>query len=223
MYGVGGGHNDLLMLLVMVAGVVRAARVRERAGGASDGARRRSQADRRAAAAVRARALDGRSTRRRRRFDLAASGAAVATVAAAAILVRAVRHRILHLLSTLQTVQNEGDWHSIPGFISTRLGLGGRRPRRPARARGSCSLSSSAWLLRRVWRSADGLDRRRRLGDGSRCSSPPARCCPGTWRGCCRLSALATDRRLWKAAIIITGVVQGIQLLGYIPHGATFL
>ena len=37
--------------------------------------------------------------------------------------------------ATLQQSQSEGDWHSIPGFISTRLGLGDGRPRRP----GSCS------------------------------------------------------------------------------------
>ena len=27
--------------------------------------------------------------------------------------------------ATLNTIQQQGDWHSIPGFISTRLGLGG--------------------------------------------------------------------------------------------------
>jgi hypothetical protein len=37
------------------------------------------------------------------------------------------------------------------------------------------------------------------------------------------LAALGTDRRLWRAAIVITGVVQAIQLLGYIPHGSTLL
>jgi hypothetical protein len=36
-------------------------------------------------------------------------------------------------------------------------------------------------------------------------------------------AALATDRRLWKSAIVITGVIQGIQLLGYIPHGNSLL
>ena len=37
------------------------------------------------------------------------------------------------------------------------------------------------------------------------------------------LAALATDRRLWRAAIIATAVIQVIQLLGYLPHGASFL
>ena len=30
--------------------------------------------------------------------------------------------------------------------------------------------------------------------------------------------ALARDRRLWWVAVAMTGIVQGIQLLGYIPH-----
>ena len=34
------------------------------------------------------------------------------------------------------------------------------------------------------------------------------------------LAALATDRRLFKTALIFTGVVQGVEVLGYIPHGA---
>jgi hypothetical protein len=33
------------------------------------------------------------------------------------------------------------------------------------------------------------------------------------------LAALGRDRRLATTAIIFTGVIQGIQLLGYIPHG----
>jgi hypothetical protein len=37
------------------------------------------------------------------------------------------------------------------------------------------------------------------------------------------LAALGTDRRLFKAALVMTGVVQGIQLLGYIPHAISLL
>jgi hypothetical protein len=35
------------------------------------------------------------------------------------------------------------------------------------------------------------------------------------------LAALGGDRRLWRTAIVMTGVIQGIQLLGYIPHGSS--
>jgi hypothetical protein len=33
------------------------------------------------------------------------------------------------------------------------------------------------------------------------------------------LAALAADRRLWRASIVMTGVFLAIQVLGYIPHG----
>jgi hypothetical protein len=35
--------------------------------------------------------------------------------------------------------------------------------------------------------------------------------------------ALCSDRRLWRAGTVITGVVLGIRLLGYIPHGGSLL
>jgi hypothetical protein len=31
-------------------------------------------------------------------------------------------------------------------------------------------------------------------------------------------AALARNRRLAQTALVMTGIVQGIQLLGYIPH-----
>ena len=37
------------------------------------------------------------------------------------------------------------------------------------------------------------------------------------------LAALATDRRLWRASLIVTGVVLAIQLVGYVPHGSSLL
>jgi hypothetical protein len=32
------------------------------------------------------------------------------------------------------------------------------------------------------------------------------------------LAALASDRRLWRVSLAMTGVVLAIQVLGYIPH-----
>jgi hypothetical protein len=32
------------------------------------------------------------------------------------------------------------------------------------------------------------------------------------------LAALASDRRLWRVSLAMTGVVLAIQMLGYIPH-----
>ena len=53
LYGVGGGHNDLLMLLALAGAMYAILLSRERLGGGADRARDRDQADRRADAAVR--------------------------------------------------------------------------------------------------------------------------------------------------------------------------
>jgi hypothetical protein len=34
------------------------------------------------------------------------------------------------------------------------------------------------------------------------------------------LAALGRDRRLWKASLVLSGVMVGFQLLAYIPHGS---
>ena len=33
-------------------------------------------------------------------------------------------------------------------------------------------------------------------------------------------AALASDRRLWRVTIVMTGVVQAIQMTGYVPHSS---
>ncbi len=56
----------------------------------------------------------------------------------------------LHLLATVQQTQSEGDWHSIPGFVATRLDL-------PTLGHivgyvlAAAFVGVSVWLLRRVW------------------------------------------------------------------------
>ena len=37
------------------------------------------------------------------------------------------------------------------------------------------------------------------------------------------LAALGTDRRLWRASIVISGVVLAIQLIGYVPDASSRL
>ena len=34
------------------------------------------------------------------------------------------------------------------------------------------------------------------------------------------LAALASDRRLWRVSLVMTGIVMAIQMLGYVPHTA---
>jgi alpha-1,6-mannosyltransferase len=219
MYGVGGGHNDLLMLFVVVAGVVAMLEFRERTGAGLVvlGAAVKLTGALLLPFAI---AHSWAQNEGRRRFD-ALAGTALATVAAAGSSFALFGTGILQLPSTIQTVQNEGDWHSIPGFISTRLGLGGL-----GHVTGLvlalvfvvilCVLVRRVAIGRLDWLDGAGWATAAMLVTASSLL-------PWYVAWLLPLVALSRDRRLWKAAIIITGVVQGIQLLGYIPHGATFL
>ncbi len=62
-YGVGGGHNDLLMLLAMIGGLYAVLASREWVGGGAEPARHRRQADRRARPPLRARRRRPRRSR----------------------------------------------------------------------------------------------------------------------------------------------------------------
>ena len=180
-YGVGGGHNDLLMLVPLVAGVVLLLQRRGRLGAASIVVGRGDQDDRRTAPAVRARrrAADHFSARvvvtswsvpgwpRRcsasSRFALFGAGP-------------------LHLPANIEKIQSEGNWQSIPGFIGTRLGLGTVGHRRLALTLAALFVLVFAWLIWRVWRGQlDWI-----AGAGWAAFAllvSAARCCPGTSRG----------------------------------------
>jgi hypothetical protein len=218
MYGVGGGHNDLLMLLLVVAGLVATLEYRERSGAGLIVL----------GAAVKltgvlllpfALARSWAQNEGRRRFD-SLVGMVVATVAVAALSFGLFGTGILQLPGTIKTVQQQGDWHSIPGFISTRLGLGG-----VGHVTGLLlAFAFVAVLGLLVWRVAtDRLDWVAGAGWATATMLLTASSLlPWYVAWMLPLTAMSKDRRLWRAAIIITGLVQTIQLLGYIPHGATF-
>jgi hypothetical protein len=152
------------------------------------------------------------------RFDMLA-GAAVGALAMGAFAFALFGTGPLHLPSTLSTIQNEGDWHSIPGFIATRLGFA-------AVGHITGYLLAAlfiAVLLVLVRRVATG-----RLDwiDGAGWATlvlllTTSSLLPWYVAWLIPFAALASDRRLWKAAIVMTGVIQGIQLLGYLPHGTS--
>ena len=105
----------------------------------------------------------GRLDRRRRREVLIGAGV---TAAALAVFTFALFGTgPLHLPGTIENVQSKGNWQSVPGFISTRLGLGyGRGPGAADPERlfaGVCELAVVARLARPA-----RLDRRRGLGGG---------------------------------------------------------
>lgn len=213
-YGVGGAHNDLLMMLAVVAGVYLMLAHRERSAGAMTVT----------AAAIKltgglmlpfAIASEGGPSRRDRRRDILV-GAGLAGAAIAALALALFGFAPLHLLGTIQKVQSEGDWHSIPGFIGTRLGLG-------------TVAHVTSWLLavvfagvflsllRRVWRGQlDWIDAAGWTAVTLLLTASSL--LPWYMAWLIPLAALASDRRLWRAAIVLTGVIQLIQLIGYIPH-----
>lgn len=215
-YGVGGGHNDLLMLALMMAGVLAVLQHRDRAGGALivAGAGVKLTAGLFLPFAL---ASGGRLGTMRRRRDVVV-GALLAVVSIAVLAFALFGTGPLHVLGTLQKTQSEGDWHSIPGFISTRLGLG-TVGHVAGLALGAMFVAVYLWLIRKVWRGEmDWIDGAGWVGVALIITASSMLPWYVAWL--MPFAALATDRRLWRWALWVTAVVQGIQLLGYIPHSA---
>lgn len=214
-YGVGGGHNDLLMLLVLVGGIYLMLRHRERGGA---GLLVVAAGVKLTAGLFLPFALAGNAGRRARdgRRDVVI-GAVVAAALVAAIGFVVFGTGPLHLLATVQKSQSKGDWHSIPGFIATWFGFHGIG-RGVGYALAALFTGVFCWLVRRVWRGElDWLD-----GAGWAAVAllvTASSLLPWYVAWLLPLAALATDRRLWRTAIVMTGVIQAITLLGYIPHG----
>jgi hypothetical protein len=78
------------------------------------------------------------------------------------------------------------------------------------------------WLLRRVWRGElDWIDAAGWATVALLIAASSRQAWYVVWL--IPLAALATDRRLWTVAIAMTGVLQALQLFGYIPHGNSLL
>jgi hypothetical protein len=145
-YGVGGGHNDLLMLAILVAGIYLLLQDRERSGGALIVV----------ATAVKltggllapfALARDGGRSGSRRAVLV---GLALAGVLGAVFSFGLFGTGPLHLLGTLQSVQNIGGVHSVPGLVLAGLGLSGLR-NVVGTGLDVVYVFAVAWLVRRVW------------------------------------------------------------------------
>ncbi len=119
LYGIGGGHNDLLMMVFSTAAIWALLSRREHSSGALTVA----------AAAIKLTggiflpfALAGNpglaAGPRRRKVAL---GAAVAIVVTIGVGIAVFGTGLTHMFHTLSTVQGEGGWQSVPGFFYTAL------------------------------------------------------------------------------------------------------
>ncbi len=217
LYGIGAGHNDLLMLALMMAGLYVTLAHRERLGGGlmvlAVGVKLTAGllfpfalagADR----------LEAHGTRRK----LAIGGGVVAALVAA-LSFDLYGTSALNVVATVQHSQSRGDWHSIPGFISTRLGLA-PVGHIAGYVLAAAFVALSLWLLRRVWRGEmDWIAGAAWATVAMLVTASSLEPWYVAWL--LPLAALGTDRRLFRVAIVMTGAIQGIQLLGYIPHGVS--
>lgn len=216
-YGVGGGHNDLLMLVPMLGGVLLLLQRRGRLGAASMVV----------AAGIKLTAglllpfalagARGPLSSTRRRDLLIGGGAGAALLGVFTVVLFGAGP--LHLPATIGTVQSKGNWQSIPGFIGTRLGLG-TVGHPVALILGAVFAVALGWLVWRVWRGElDWI-----AGAGWAAFAllvTAASLLPWYVAWLMPLAALGRDARLWKASIAMTVAMGCFQLLAYIPHGTT--
>jgi Glycosyltransferase family 87 len=211
-YGVGGGHNDLLMLAAATAGIYAILQHRDRAGG---GLLSLATGIKLTGFVILPFAIAGGAIRRTGRRDIVV-GAVVVAAAVLAVSFALFGTGPLHLPATINTSQSEGDWHSIPGFVTTLVGLGfvGRIT---GIVLAVACVGVIVWLVRRVWRrEVDWID-----GAGWATVAmliTASSLLPWYMAWLMPLAALASDRRLWRMSIVLTGCVQLIELVGYIPH-----
>jgi hypothetical protein len=219
LYGVGGGHNDLLMMLLSTAGIWALLSRHDRSSGALTVA----------AAAIKLTgglmlpfvlvAHHGLGSPPRRRRALA--GAAIATMLTLGVGIAVFGGGLTHMLNTLSQVQGEGGSASVPGFLYTALHWH-TASHVVSLLFGVAFAGICVRLLWRVWRNQlDWLD-------GAAWASfwllvATSTIMPWYFSWLVVPVALCTRRRLWTATLCFTGWVQLTTMLLYLPHAPGFL
>jgi alpha-1,6-mannosyltransferase len=201
LYGVGGGHNDLMMLAILAAGLYVLLQQRERRGGALIMA---ATAVKLTAGLMLPFALAGRcrgegAARRRLAF-----GAALGAVAVAALAYAFFGTAPLQLPATLQGIQSEGGPHSMVGFVLAAVGVE-QMPQALSVGLTLAFVAIVVWLLRRVWiGEMDWI-----VGAGWATVAllvTTGFLVPWYVAWLLPLAALSNDRRLLMTAVLLTGV-----------------
>jgi hypothetical protein len=218
LYGVGGGHNDLILVALTTGAIYALLSHRERTSGAliMIGAATKLTGVLLLPFALAAGVELGASQRRRAMLI----GAGIASLLTAIVAFSLFGLGIFNLIPTLHQVQ-EGDRQSIPGFITSVFGRG--LPGEIAGiVLGVVFLGVFVWLLRRVWRrEMDWID-----GAGWATLAmlvTASSVLPWYFSWLLPLVALCSDRRLWRWSLVLSGVMLFTTMLGFIPHGNTFL
>ncbi|HVV89295.1 MAG TPA: polyprenol phosphomannose-dependent alpha 1,6 mannosyltransferase MptB, partial [Solirubrobacterales bacterium] len=201
LYGVGGGHNDLMMLAILAAGLHVLLQERERRGGALIVA---ASAVKLTAGLLLPFALAGRGRGEGRARARLAVGAALGGLAVAALAFAFFGTAPLHLPAILVGIQAEGGPHSIVGFLAAAVGIE-PLPRALGVGLTLVFLVIVAWLLRRVWTGEmDWI-----VGAGWATVAllvTTGFLVPWYVAWLLPLAALTSDRRLLVAAVFLTGV-----------------
>jgi len=215
LYGVGGGHNDLLMMLPVLAGVYLVLTQRERSGGALmiTSAAIKITGGLPLAFAL---AAGGRLEPAGRRRLLVGALAAVAVLAGLAVALFGLGW--LRLPTTFRQVQSQGAWDSFVGVAVKGLGL--RAIESPvALGLGLASAAAVAWLLSAVWRG------RMNWLAGSGWAAVALLCCatsllPWYLVWVLPLAGVAGDRRLWRVSLILTVAILVLHGVDYLPSSS---
>jgi alpha-1,6-mannosyltransferase len=219
LYGVGGGHNDLLMMAFATAGIWAVLARRERASGALTIA----------AAAIKLTggiflpfALIGNpglgAGPRRRRVLF---GAAIAAAITVGVGIAVFGTGMANMFHTLSTVQGEGGWQSVPGFFFTALDW-------KSASHVISLLFGLAFAIiccRLLWRVyTNELD----WLDGAAWATfwllmATSSILPWYISWLLVPVALCTNRRLWTAAVWFSGWVLLSTMVAYLPHSPVIL
>ena len=212
-FGVGGGHNDLLMVLLTAWGVYAVLTRHERASGALMTA---ATAIKLTAGVVLPFALlseVGLDAGRRRRAFVAGTAAMTLVIGGTSFAVFGTG--ILHMSHTLRVVQDAGHWQSMPGFMFALVGISVTDAVRTAFIVGLAI--ALLWLLRRVWQGRmdwiDGAAWATFALLATAWSMLP-------WYFCWMLPlvALSTGRRLWRVTMFMTVIGAAMMIADALPH-----